>query len=105
VANPTPYLAKQADQAPIEGHSSQVRCASCGATVLLEDKVVTDRCPFCGTEMTNTPQAAQTSITPESLLPFAISHAQAVTAFNQWIAALGVMILIVVIVILWMSNR
>ena len=32
----------------IPGRSSEVRCTGCGAMVLLEDKVETDKCPFCG---------------------------------------------------------
>src|SRR5438045_292169 len=33
----------------VEGRSTQTRCPGCGAVVLLEDKVATDRCPFCNT--------------------------------------------------------
>src|SRR5262249_43912315 len=40
-------------QKPIEGRSSQVRCTGCGAVVLLEDKVVTEQCPFCHTHLEN----------------------------------------------------
>jgi len=80
------YLSKQAEHTPVEGHSSEVRCDGCGAVVLLEDKVATDRCPFCGAALTNAPQAAQTMIAPESLLPMAVSKAQAIASFNQWIA-------------------
>ncbi len=81
------FLQKQADdQATVDGRSSEVKCEACGAVVLLEDKIVTDRCPFCGTNLTNTPEAASSMIAPESLLPFAITQRQAVQAFNQWVA-------------------
>src|SRR5687767_12868961 len=30
----------------ITGRSEQVRCTGCGAVVLLEDKVVTEKCPY-----------------------------------------------------------
>ena len=40
--------------------------------VLLEDKVVTDECPYCGTHLENKPESAEAMIPPESLLPFAV---------------------------------
>src|SRR5262249_33739056 len=70
------YLAKlaQGKGATIAGRSSQVRCPGCGAVVLLEDKVVTEKCPFCATHLTNEPEAAQAMLAPESLLPFRIDE-------------------------------
>ncbi len=38
--------------------------------VLLEDKVVTDKCPFCGTHLENKPEAVEGMLPPESLIPF-----------------------------------
>src|SRR4249920_2436335 len=35
--------------AAIAGHSCQVQCTGCGAVVVLEDRVATDKCPYCGT--------------------------------------------------------
>src|SRR5262249_51532477 len=69
----------------IEGRSSQVRCTGCGAVVLLEDKVATERCPFCGTHLENKPEAAQEMIPPESILPFKIDLRKARAAFDLWI--------------------
>jgi predicted RNA-binding Zn-ribbon protein involved in translation (DUF1610 family) len=81
-------LNKQADSTEsMEGRSSQVRCAGCGAVVLLEDKVVTDKCPFCGNALENKPEAAQGMIQPESLLPFAVDSRRAIAAFNDWISS------------------
>ena len=31
----------------LSGHSSEVSCTACGAVVLLDDKVATDKCPYC----------------------------------------------------------
>lgn len=83
------YLHKQAgEQTPIPGRSSEVRCPGCGANVLLEDNVATDRCPFCATALSNaTPQTAQNQIHPQSCLPFAVTQRQAVERFNAWIAS------------------
>ena len=81
------YLDKLAGkQTTLEGRSSQVRCTGCGAVVLLEDRVATEKCPFCATHLENQPEAAQEMIPPESLLPFKIDHRQAHAAFDRWIA-------------------
>src|SRR5439155_4393445 len=73
---------------PIEGHSSQIRCTGCGATVLLEDKVATDQCPFCLTHLESKPEAATDMIQPEGLLPFAIDERNARQRFNAWVESL-----------------
>jgi DNA-directed RNA polymerase subunit RPC12/RpoP len=81
-------LALQANStATLQGRSSQVRCAGCGAIVLLEDKVVTDKCPFCGNALENKPEATHGMILPECLLPFAIDSRRAIAAFNDWISS------------------
>jgi DNA-directed RNA polymerase subunit RPC12/RpoP len=70
----------------ITGRSSQVTCATCGAVVLLEDKVATDRCPYCATFLENQPEAAKALIPPAGLLPFCVSERDAQAAFNDWVA-------------------
>jgi DNA-directed RNA polymerase subunit RPC12/RpoP len=77
-----------AAEAPLPGRSSEVRCGGCGAVVLLEDKVATDHCPYCGTHLENQPQAAAAMIPPEALLPFAVGQRQAVEAFARWLGSL-----------------
>jgi DNA-directed RNA polymerase subunit RPC12/RpoP len=72
----------------LAGRSSQVRCTGCGATVLLEDKVVTETCPFCGTHLENKPEHAEAMIAPESLIPFAIDLRDARESFNKWLHGL-----------------
>jgi hypothetical protein len=56
--------------------------------VLLEDKVVTNRCPYCGSHLTNEPAAARDMIPPEAVLPFAIDKHKAIAAFDEWIKGL-----------------
>jgi|SRR5579883_12034 len=75
-------------QRPIEGHSSQVRCTGCGAMVLLEDKVATERCPFCHTHLENHPESAAGALPPESLLPFTVELRAARDAFTRWLEGL-----------------
>jgi predicted RNA-binding Zn-ribbon protein involved in translation (DUF1610 family) len=72
----------------IAGRSSQVRCTGCGAMVLLEDRVVTENCPFCGTHLENQPESAGGMLPPESLIPFAIDLRAARGAFDQWLHSL-----------------
>lgn len=83
------YLHTQIGQTvALPGRSNEVKCPACGATVLLEDNVVTENCPFCATHLTNQPtQAAQSLIEPKGILPFAINDRQARVFFNQWIAS------------------
>ena len=73
---------------PIAGRSSQVRCTGCGAIVLLEDKVVTERCPFCHTHLENEPASAAGAVPPESLLPFKTELRAARDAFTRWLDGL-----------------
>jgi predicted RNA-binding Zn-ribbon protein involved in translation (DUF1610 family) len=83
------YLKRQAgDETVLAGRSSEVRCSSCGAVVLLEDNVAMDRCPYCAAVLENQPVAARAMIAPESLLPFRLSQREAVQAFNRWVASL-----------------
>lgn len=81
------YLHKLTKETKLEGRAAQVRCTGCGAVVLLEDKVVTEQCPFCATHLTNQPEAAAAMIPPESVLPFLIDSRQARAAFMAWIAS------------------
>jgi len=82
-------LAKvETDTGTIAGRSNEVRCPGCGANVLIEDNVETERCPFCATHLVNVPRtAAAAMIRPECTLPFHITDRQAIDAFNAWIAS------------------
>ena len=72
----------------VAGRSTETKCPGCGAIVLLEDKVATENCPFCGTFLENKPEAAHAMLPPESLLPFTVELRAARTAFEKWIANL-----------------
>ncbi len=74
--------------AVIAGRSSQTRCTGCGAMVLLEDRVATEECPFCGTHLENKPETAEGMIPPESLAPFALDLRGAREAFTAWLGSL-----------------
>jgi DNA-directed RNA polymerase subunit RPC12/RpoP len=74
------------EEKPIAGRASQITCTGCGAVILLQDQVATDKCPYCATHLENQPETAKEMIPPGGLLPFAISQRQAIDAFGQWIA-------------------
>jgi hypothetical protein len=56
--------------------------------VLLEDKVVTEKCPFCSTHLENKPEHADGMIPPESLVPFAVDLRAARESFTRWLHSL-----------------
>jgi DNA-directed RNA polymerase subunit RPC12/RpoP len=72
----------------LEGRSTQVKCSACNAIVLLEDKVVTDKCPYCSSHLENKPVAAEAMIVPEGVVPFAVNNRGGIDAFARWVAGL-----------------
>ena len=83
------YLSREEGKGKvIEGRSSEVRCGGCGANVLLEDKVQTERCPYCLTFLENEPVVAKAMVPPESVLPFALDLRNARQAFDKWLVGL-----------------
>ncbi len=72
----------------IAGRSTQTKCSGCGAMVLLEDKVVTDECPFCSTHLENKPEEVEGMLPPESLIPFAVDQRGARESFEKWLHGL-----------------
>src|SRR5262245_33936500 len=64
---------------------SQVQCEGCGAVVVVQDKLATDKCPYCGTHLENKPEEVRDLIVPESVMPFALSDRAARTEFNTWL--------------------
>jgi DNA-directed RNA polymerase subunit RPC12/RpoP len=82
------YLRHHDGESTVTGRGNQVTCQACGAVVLLEDKVVTDKCPYCATHLENKPEAAQSMIAPECMLPFAIQKREAIDRFSKWLKGL-----------------
>jgi DNA-directed RNA polymerase subunit RPC12/RpoP len=83
------YLSREEGKgSAIPGRSSEVRCTGCGANVLLEDKIETEKCPYCLTHLTNEPQIATQMIQPESVLPFELDLRGSRTSFSQWLGSL-----------------
>ena len=72
----------------IAGRSTQTKCSGCRAMVLLEDKVVTDVCPFCDTHLENKPEAVEGMLPPESVIPFRVDLRAACDSFETWLHGL-----------------
>ena len=89
------YLAKPRSrgygQAP--GATRDLRCDGCGAVMRLDQSVRATTCAFCGATMVAMDVGAgnfeqDDVITPEALVPFAISAEKAQEAFKNWIKKL-----------------
>lgn len=72
----------------IAGRTNEVRCGGCGANVLIEDNVRTERCPYCMTHLDSEPHIAEAMIPPESVLPFALDLRGARQAYDKWMQGL-----------------
>jgi predicted RNA-binding Zn-ribbon protein involved in translation (DUF1610 family) len=84
------YDLKQAlhelDQLRRSGQLEQVdviKCPSCAAQFRLKDNEHAGDCPFCGTPVIAGTEQSR-PIRPRSLLPFSISHDQALDIFDKW---------------------
>lgn len=83
------YLDNQeTDASPIPGRETQTRCTGCGAMVLLEENVATERCPFCATHLENKPVSVVGMIAPECILPFKVDLRAAREAYSKWLHGL-----------------
>jgi DNA-directed RNA polymerase subunit RPC12/RpoP len=66
------------------GHVGEysVQCSGCGART--ETDKLSDDCPFCGAAIVLEPDA-EAMITPEAVLPFALTQEKALESFGEWI--------------------
>ena len=75
-----------------EGQGRDLRCGGCGAVAHLDASVRATTCPFCGAPMIADDKAVKDGgedvITPEALVPFAITVEQARESFRKWISSL-----------------
>lgn len=67
-----------------EGKRS-IKCESCGAVNTFDAQVISTECAFCGSNQVVPQEQVAQVIKPESLLPFQVDHARAVSAFRQWL--------------------
>jgi LSD1 subclass zinc finger protein len=67
-----------------EGKRS-IKCQSCGAVNTVDAQVISTECAFCGSNQVVPLEQVAQVVKPESLLPFQVDHARAVTEFRQWL--------------------
>lgn len=65
--------------------SREVTCSNCGVGFSLTPYSVSSICPYCETPMVT---SFANNITPESIIPFTITHKKAKDIFAQWIGSL-----------------
>jgi Zn finger protein HypA/HybF involved in hydrogenase expression len=57
-----------------------IHCDGCGATTTLEDNVVSEDCPYCGSNLVHK-GGSEKLLKPKSLLPFHVTHDSAQESF------------------------
>ena len=73
------------DSGVVTSADGERRCDGCGAMVLINKKLATDSCPFCGTHLDNPIAAMKPMMMPQAVLPFAISENTAKDEFRKWV--------------------
>lgn len=82
------YVSKQKELVKVVGLQTEVRCETCGATMLIDATTATDHCAYCNRPIHNEPTEVKDLIAPQSLLPFKITDKQARQLFRNWISSL-----------------
>lgn len=62
-----------------------IKCESCGAVNTVDANVVSTECAFCGSNQVVPQEQVAQVIKPETLLPFQVDQAKAVTLFRGWL--------------------
>lgn len=77
-------LAPSEDESAWGDVTRVARCQGCGAEIVLTGETTAETCAFCGAPHVAVDQS-KAGIAPESVIPFAVTQKQAVSAFRQWI--------------------
>lgn len=64
-----------------------VKCDTCGAESTFNPNIVSDACPFCGTNIVQT-EYAKREILPQGVMPFVVPAEQGEKAFKKWLTKL-----------------
>jgi predicted RNA-binding Zn-ribbon protein involved in translation (DUF1610 family) len=62
-----------------------MKCESCGAVNTVDANVVSTECAFCGSNQVVPQEQVAQVVKPESLLPFQVDQAKAVSLFRGWL--------------------
>ena len=73
------------DKTPNQNIEKQVHCKKCGGAFTLTPYTFSTNCPYC-----DTPAVTEfvKEITPQSLIPFKLSHKEAQARFKAWVGSL-----------------
>lgn len=63
-----------------------VECESCRSQLMIEEKDVTVRCNFCGSDKVNKAAFSNNLIQPQGIIPFEVTKREAADKFKVWIA-------------------
>jgi DNA-directed RNA polymerase subunit RPC12/RpoP len=80
--------------ATAKGHTHPVatqalNCQGCGAAFLLPTRMLSSKCPYCGSAYVTERVETQELIPPEGIVPFGINQEKALQAVRQWLQAEG----------------
>jgi predicted Zn-ribbon and HTH transcriptional regulator len=73
------------DQTPNQLIEKQVHCKKCGSEFTLTPYAFSTNCPYCGTPAITD---FVKEITPQSLIPFKLTHKEAQARFKAWVGSL-----------------
>jgi len=69
------------------GEKRSIKCKSCGGVNTVDANVVSTECPFCGSNQVVPQEHVAQVIKPESLLPFQVDQAKAISTFRSWLGS------------------
>lgn len=70
----------------VEGNYNEVRCGSCGGTVVFEGTLTSTDCPYCGTPIQREHVHTATKRIPvDGVLPFLVDQKKAKAGLQQWV--------------------
>lgn len=69
------------------GEKRSIKCKSCGGVNTVDANVVSTECPFCGSNQIVPQEQVAQVIKPESLLPFNVDQAKAISLFRTWLGS------------------
>lgn len=61
-----------------------VKCNGCGSQTILDEFVTADKCPFCAAPLVLELESGQQYVKPHYILPFEVTHQQAIQFFENW---------------------
>lgn len=65
-----------------------IKCSACGAETTFPSNVTTQDCPYCGATLIAQNTHTVEMLRPKSILPFAVTQAQALESVTKWIQGL-----------------